>query len=146
MAITVEIGLTKPQLTKLKRARKEGTPCKLRLSYPQLFESSHKIPVSFQQLKRIESAKKSATKKGLDIILESGQVGGFLTALATQLAPIAFDRLQSDLFKGNWLTGDGIVPMGMSKGNGLFIPGTIPQYRPRPVPPKKKLPPGSIGV
>ena len=120
-SLKVKLGMTKPQLAKLRSAKKNNKAVSIRFSNPQIFsQSGTDIEVSAEQYKKLLSASKSKTKRGAILSFSANQVqsGGFLPLLASLLGGPIINGIINATQGKNFFSGDGIVPLGTQKGNG----------------------------
>jgi hypothetical protein len=91
--VKVKLGLSPEQALKIKRAHKANRSVTIRLAHNQLFTPNGiEVELTGEQYKKVISAYKSKAGRGVQITLETHQVGGkfsFLIPLLAALGGIA---------------------------------------------------------
>ena len=98
--VKVKLGLSPEQALKIKRAHKANRSVTIRLAHNQLFTPNGiEVELTGEQYKKVISAYKSKAGRGVQITLETHQVGGIfpflipllaaLGGIAARVAPIA---------------------------------------------------------
>lgn len=124
--VQTNVSLTSGQLAKLKSGHKNRKSVVLRLSHSQL-HGKHSIHIGLEQFKRLESARKSKAKRGVEVQFSPQQIGGFLPALLALLPAIGsfFTSTVAPALVAGASSALGGLAVNKIAGNGLNIPSTM---------------------
>lgn len=111
MDVKVKLNLTPLQISKLKSGHKNGKTVSIRLSHDQLSGGNHEVVVSHEQYKKIVSAMKSKSNRGVQLEFTPSQSAGFLPMILGALAPTLISGI-ANAIQGKSFFGDGMKPLG----------------------------------
>ena len=123
MDVKIKLNLTPLQLSKLKSGHKNNRNVSIRVSHSQLVSGSHEVIVSQVQLKKIMSAMKSKSQRGVQLEFTPVQLGGFLPLILGALAGPLISGIVNATQGKNFFSGEGVQKK--SRKGGALAPGFL---------------------